>query len=309
MGGGPGGPAGAAGVRTPIEEDRSVRVASLAAEYEWGGAGPWSAVLGGGYAVQSREGRSDEEGAHALLGGRRTLGSAWAVRGSVARKIRFPTLRDLYGAGRSNPDLEAETTRQYELGLEHFFGGGGGGGEDGPRSHRVELVLFRIDADDFIQGLPGEPLANTEDTRRQGVELSGSHRVDRNGPGHRLDWSYTYLDAENRSPGADVPTIQNQPRHKAALAATLKLPFALEGRGDVLYVADSYALTRTRPTRRQELGDYTVLGLGLSRPIGHHLRLRAQVDNALDESYFESIGFPGPGRTWWLRLELGGLGD
>ena len=289
MGGGQGG----AAVRSPIDEDRSVRIASLAAEYEHS-AGPWSAVAGGGYAIQSREDRDDDEGVHALLGVRRALGSAWAIRGSVARKIRFPTLRDLYGAGRGNPDLEAETTRHYELGVERVFGG--------DRDHRVEMVLYRLDGDDFIQGLPGEPLANTEDTRRQGVELSGFHRL---GQRQRIDWSYTYLDAEDRSPGADTSTIQNQPRHKAALAATVRLPFALEGRGDVLHVADSYALSRTRPTRRMELGDYTLVSLGLSRPIGAHLRLRAQVDNLLDESYFESIGFPGPGRTGWLRLELG----
>ena len=280
-------------VTMPIDDDRSVRLTSLAAEYELTPDGPWSGVLGAGWAVQRRAGEGTEDGLNLLAGARRNLGPATLVRGSVARQVRFPTLRDLYSLDRGNPELTAERTLSYELGLEHDF--------DAGRSH-LELVLFRIYAHDFIQGLPGEPLSNTEEVRRQGVELSGRHRLGTQAHG---SWSYTYLDASNRSAGADVATIQNQPRHKAGLSLDWDTPFGLRLRGDVLYVAGNFALSRTRPTRTLELDGYTVLGLSLSQALrGDRLRLVARVANLLDESYAESIGFPGPGRTVLLGLEL-----
>ena len=98
---------------------------------------------------------------------------------------------------------------------------------------------------------------------------------------------------------------QNRPEHKLALAAEHDTRFGLRLRGEVLAVADSYALSRTLPTRAVELGDYAIVGLRLSQSLrGDRLRLTARVDNLLDEAYFDGIGFPGPGRTVFLGLEL-----
>ncbi len=53
----------------PFEEDRSARIASLAAEVELAPDGPFSAVLGVGYAAQSREVRAHDVHAHAATAG------------------------------------------------------------------------------------------------------------------------------------------------------------------------------------------------------------------------------------------------
>lgn len=90
--------------------------------------------------------------------------------------------------------------------------------QDGSGNSSLELAFFRTDADHFIQGTPGDILRNFRETRLQGIELKGWRRFTKN---LRLTWGYTYLDAKNRSPGADITTIQNQPEHKVALTWTM----------------------------------------------------------------------------------------
>lgn len=275
---------------TPIDESYQADVTSLAIEYELAPGGPWSAVAGVGFAAQNRPGTEEETGFHWLVGATRSVGAETTLRGSIARQIRSPTLRDLFDAERGNPDLVTERTLHYELGLETAVGA---------RS-RFELVLFRSDAEDFIQGVPGDRLANTERVRRQGAEL-----VLRRGLGDlRFVATYTFLDAENRSSDADVSAIQNQPEHSGSLAVDWAVSPALDLRAEVLVVADRFALSRTRPTRTLALADYAVLDLRGARSLGERLRLVGRVDNVLDESYEESIAFPGPGRTFFLGLEL-----
>lgn len=296
-GGGNGGGTGGGGggntvLSTPIDEDRSSDLASIALEAEWTPDSPFSAVVGLGYTSQGREGTaSDDADWNVLLGGAYAFDTQTQLTGSVARKVRFPNLRDLFAADRGNPDLQAERTLHSELALEH---------RSGDSTYRA--ALFRIDADDFIQGTPGDILRNTEEARFQGVELEGQHRV-----GKRLfgSWSYTLLDAENQSPNADVSTIQGRPEHRVVLTADYALPSGLNLRGEALFVGDNAALSRTRPTREMALDDYTVLDLIVSKTLlGDRLRLIGHLSNLLDEDYVESVGFPAPGRTLLFGVEL-----
>ncbi|MEM8997856.1 MAG: TonB-dependent receptor, partial [Acidobacteriota bacterium] len=232
-----------------------------------------------------------ETGVHWLVGATRALGEESRIRGSVARQVRFPTLRDLFDADRGNPDLRTERVLHYEIAGETSLG----------ERTRLELALFRSDAEDFVQGVPGGRLANTEQVRRQGLELTMRHR---SGP-LRVVGTYTWLDAEDRSPDAELETIQNQPEHSATLAVDYAAHGRLDLRADLRVVADRFALSRTRPTRSRALGDYAVLGLRAAWELRDGLRLVGRVENVLDEDYEESIAFPGPGRTVLVGLELG----
>lgn len=289
-GGGGNGGGGNDPITVPFDESYSADIASVAVEHEFVTDGPWSAVAGVGFAAQQRPGAEDETGLRWLLGARRSLSSTLAVRGSVARQVRFPTLRSLFNVDNGNPDLKAERTLNFELAAEAALN----------KNTRLELALFHSDAEDFIQGVPGGNLANTEEVRRQGVELTLGSRVG----AFRFQGAYTYLEAENRAPGANTTTIQNQPEHSGSLALDYSTSFDLDLRVEWRFVADRFALSRTRPTQARALGDYNLLGLRAAWAIQERLRLVARVHNALDENYEESIGFPGPGRTAVLGLEL-----
>jgi len=250
-------------------------------------------VAGVGYSEQSRGTGPGDDGVSYLLGANYHFGEATTLRGSAARKMRYPTLRDLYAADRGNPDLTAETTQTYDLALEHRFGATG---------LTLEGVLFWIDAEDFIERIPGGITQNFEEYRFRGVEFSaGYDGIER----LELDANYTYMDSENRSRGAGTTTLQNRPEHKFAVRVDYALTPAIRIGGNYLYAADSYALSRTTPTTTREVGDYGVLDLDASiELLQGSVRAYARIRNALDEDYAESYGFPQPGRAYVLGAEF-----
>jgi outer membrane cobalamin receptor len=220
------------------------------------------------------------------------VGDAASLRASASRQLRFPTLRDLYAADHGNPSLSAETTDTYEVAWRHDFRSAG---------LSFEAVLFRIEADDFIERpLSGGIVQNFEAYQFQGVELTLASQ----GAGS-FDWSagYTYTDSENQSSNADIKTLQNRPEHKFALRADYGFNNGLRVGGSWLYVADSYALSRTTPTTALKLADYNVFDLDASFTFGSNARVFGRIENLLDELYEENFGFPQAGRTYVLGAE------
>ena len=163
-------------------------------------------------------------------------------------------------------------------------------------------MLFRIDAEDFIERVPGGVTQNFEEYRFKGVELTATYNgLDR----LELTAGYTYMDSENRSSGADTTTLQNRPEQKFSLRVDYAATDAVRLGGTYLYAADSYTLSRTTPTTTRELGDYGVLDLDASILLMQgQLRAYARIRNVLDEDYEESFGFPQPGRAYVLGAEF-----
>jgi outer membrane cobalamin receptor len=277
----------------PIAQDESVDVYSLDVEGEFEVGRAAGIVAGLGYSQQSRADGKDDDGVSWLVGADYRLTEATTLRASAARKLRYPTLRDLYAADRGNPELSAETTYTVDLAARHQFATNG---------LAVEAVLFRIDAEDFIERVPDGITQNFERYRFTGVELTADYRpFERFG----LAASYTYIESENRSSGADTETLQNRPEHKLSLRVDYAFTPAIRVGGNYVYSADSYTLSNTTPTTTQELGDYGVLDLDASFELMQgRVRAYGRVHDAFDEDYQDSLGFPQPGRTWVLGAEL-----
>jgi len=194
-------------------------------------------------------------------------------------------LRDLYAVDRGNPELEPETTDTYELGWRQDFSSAG---------LAFEAVLFHIDADDFIERpLTGGLVQNFEAYQFPG---RGGHPCEPLIGSLRLDRGHTWTDSENQSSGADIETLQNRPEHKFALRADYEFAggWRVGGPGSTSPTATP-CRARRRP-RAQELGDYNVLDLDVSFEFGGNARVYARIENALDELYEESFGFPQAGR-------------
>jgi outer membrane cobalamin receptor len=291
-GGGGGGGGGSTTAARPFAEDESLNLFSVGAEAELPMTDSLGLIAGLGYSRQDRSDGPGDDGSSWLLGARYALSEAGSLRASASRQIRYPTLRDLYAADRGNPDLEPETTDTIELAWRHDF--------TTPRV-ALEAVLFHIEADDFIERIPGGITQNFEAYRFQGLELTAARRE--TGP-FGLSASYTYTDSENQSRDADTTILQNRPEHKFALRVDYEIRPSLRVGGTWLYVADSYALSRTTPTTTLKLDNYNVLDLDVSFGLGPRGRVFARVENALDELYEESFGFPQAGRTFVLGAEL-----
>jgi len=270
-----------------------VSLYSVAGEWEKPFTDNLSGVAGTSWNRQRRDDADDADEWAYLVGARYLFTDSTRLRGSYARQIRFPTLRDLYETGRGNPQLEPEKTDNFELALQHDL-------LDGRST--VELLLYRVDAEDFIErGLSGFA-ENFEELRFQGVELSGAYAT---GEKLRLRMAYTYLDSENRGENAETTAVQNRPEHKLSLRADYDFATGTRFYGAYLYVDDGLALSRNTPVTTTGVGDYNVIDIGVSQSLWNdRVRLIGRVENLFDEDYQESFGFPQPGRRFYVGAEF-----
>ena len=282
------------GARADFDEHHDVQVFSAAAEQELKLAPRVSGVLGAGYAEQRREGVIDDDYTY-LAGVRVDVTDTTAVRGSLARKIRFPTLRDLFARDGGNPDLQTEVSQNYEIGLEQAL----------PEIRGAfSVALFHIDAENFIERENGI-FSNISALRFRGVETTAVYRGIDN---LELSGSYSYLDASNETPDAQTSRLQNRPAHKLTASLNYKFDGGLSVNADYLYIAGSYALSGggdggSGVVAALELDSYQVVNVGLKQDVlGTAAQLFGRVENLFDENYAETFGFPQPGRTFYAGM-------
>ncbi|MDP5070873.1 MAG: TonB-dependent receptor, partial [Congregibacter sp.] len=124
-----------------------------------------------------------------------SLGSAWSMRAELASGYRFPSLSERYFSGTTprgdvlgNPDLEAETRRNAELGLRFA-----------PASLALQggLSAYYSDLQDYIERYAVDPqtvsFRNLDDASIQGLELDVSFQTGQ--VNHRL--SYQWQEGED----------------------------------------------------------------------------------------------------------------
>jgi len=292
-GGGGGGGGGSSTTVERIDAGHAVDIYSIAAEYEVARDKPASFVFGIGQNWINIPGRGRVDDTSFTVGAVYAQPGLPGLHASIARKIRFPTLRDLFAADRGNPDLNPEVTLNYEVGVEHTF-----------RQLPVTggVTLFRIDAEEFIERIDGGRTQNFEELRFQGaeVELGYAPTTD-----SRFRFSYTLLDSENRSPDAPIETLQNRPRHKLAFRADHDFAFGAEAQFELVHNRERYVLSRGDADRAKELDDYTVVNMAVAQPLWNdRVWLTLRAENLLDADYAESFGFEQPGRTVFVGLKL-----
>jgi vitamin B12 transporter len=211
------------------------------------------------------------------------LGQWGASRIAVARKIRFPTLRELFDQYQGSPHLAPENTLTYEIGHRVSRAWGYAG-----------LNLFRSDVDNLIAGGGDDNhFKNAQTATLQGVEVaSGVMPVER----VRLDITYTYLDttAHDRiplGPSADS-AVQHKPAHRFNGILQVSLPWELLLRMEGLYTSEQ--LDQFHGVYM--VGGFALWNVQITRPVGKWLSVFTGADNLLDTDYEQKIGMPEPGR-------------
>jgi vitamin B12 transporter len=270
--------------RSDFDEEQDLRAYSAALQYEAWPAQGVGVVLGGAYHAQ--DGEEMESDFSCLAGGWYDLSERTRLKVSWARKVRFPSIRQLYDVSAGNPGLQAERSLHYELGVERSFSGG-----------LVSVTGFAIDALDFIEKDETEFYQNFQEYRFRGVELAAEKGL---GGGLLLRGSYAFMDTENRSPGNDREELQHRPRHKVGLEGSGRLSFGLMPYLSVMRVAGQLFYDRDGkpPREKKSLNDYTVVEARLRQRLGGgRLELELGVDNLLDEDYEQSYGLPQAGRV------------
>jgi iron complex outermembrane receptor protein/outer membrane receptor for ferrienterochelin and colicins len=233
---------------------------------------------------------------------------------SVGRKIRFPTMRNLYSTGivgpKGNPDLKEESSINYEVGTKWKV----------TDTILLESAFFYNDITDLINfdNQTGR-FEQYHDAYMTGIETNLSSQLTRTLFG-RI--GYTFLTARNRSP----VTIQND-THAALVYTPSDLPYRpahkldFELRQDFSFgtkinLNGSFVSERTYynhadtsnindlVAKKETLDSYFLLNIKASQDITKHAEIFMSVENLFNENYQDLFQFAGKGRTVWAGVKL-----
>jgi len=167
-----------------------------------------------------------------------------------------PTVEQLFAFPQfgSNPDLEPEDSRNFELGYRGRWGSG----------LRFDAAVFRLDTDNEIIFVPdpvgfGGDNRNIGQTRRTGVEAAVRSRV---GSNIELFVNLTLTDSEFRNgpnEGKEVPLV---PRERLSAGIDAGMPAGFTLRADGLFVGEQ-VLDNDEANSGPLLSSYTIINLRL----------------------------------------------
>lgn len=227
------------------------------------------------------------------------------LRASYAEGFKAPTLYQLY-SDYGTASLVPEIARSFDAGIEQSL----------LADHvRASATWFHRDTRHQIdfQSCPSEQTsddtsicyerpdgtyANIDRARSEGVEFALSLR-----PIEALSVtaSYTWLDAENRSPGIDYGNdLARRPHDSVSVSVDYTLPFGLSLGGTVLSVGDSYD-DKDNVTR---LDGYALVSVRAEMPVGHGVSLYGRIENLFDVHYQTVATYGSYGRAAYAGVRL-----
>jgi outer membrane cobalamin receptor len=277
-----------------FDNDWELEIYTASAEYRVSPLDRLHLVMGYGYSGLEKESGSDDSKGFFQAGATYDLFDTTSIKGSFAKKIRFPSLKQLYETtSGGNPELTTEESYNYELGIEQVL----------PGNVMVGVTCFYIDARDYIEKDDATDLyENNEDYRFKGIELTTEKRFQEN---IFIRAGYTYMETEDRSSNSFKDELQYRPEHKFTLEGNYEFKCGLAIYSSLLYVADQYHYSGTTPVVKASLEDYTIVNLKLEqRLFDGKMYLYVGADNLFDEEYEESYGLPREGSTIYGGLRL-----
>lgn len=278
-------------IAVSFDDDQHLQGYTAALQYDVSPREVLGLVAGVGYHHQNRTGDGKGDASY-LAGVRYDIRDNTRLRASLSRKVRFPSIRQLYETGSGDPTLRAERSMHWELGIAQQLAD----------KATVSAVGFVIDARDFIEKDQSNLFQNFETYRFRGFELMlESNPVD----ALSLAASYAHLRTTDKSAGAGRETLQYRPRHTASLQMTCRFGFGLSAYGSVLYVVDQVFYSESTPVQKKALNNYAIANIRLRQVlIPDMLECYMGVDNLFDRHYEQSYGLPQPGRMARSGLKL-----
>lgn len=147
------------------------------------------------------------------------------VLGAVGEYSQFPSFESLFGR-QGNPELRAERSRHYVLGVEHGLGKGTRVRLEGFDQEHAGLLFapgteWRLEGEDIVPPLPNAPLRNALSGRSRGVELLAQRRS-ANGLSGWVAYTYGHARLHDEEGGLDFDTDFDQ-RHTLTVFGSYRL--------------------------------------------------------------------------------------
>lgn len=227
---------------------------------------------------------------------RYALSDNWSLRASAGRKVRFPTMRELFGEALNrflvNPDLGAEASLSAELGFVRS--GATWSGEVVGFFNRTYDTIDRRNIE--VNGQWLRQRVNLEGSRVVGAEAVATARPLR---GLRLDGSLTYANAEAFEDGETQKLAE-----KPEWLGTLTSGYQLSGGFSVMLqgVYTGRAFSPDEENILQPLPTSLVLNARAAYRLTRVRRrvlsaeLFARINNLTDEVVLPQLGLPAAGR-------------
>lgn len=206
------------------------------------------------------------------------------IRGSAGKGFKSPTIRQLYYTElyqhgtywyRSNPDLEAETSWGYSLGVEQGIGEG----------LLFDLTFFRndikdkvinIDTGEYEDGLPITTYQNVSNAYTQGIEFSLKAILAKGLTGNL---SYAFTDTEDEETGKELTYVPTN-NVTAGMEYTY-LPFDLTCSATIQYADEMY----TDSDNTSKTDDYTLVDFKVSKRFMNNYTVSFEGNNVFDSDY------------------------
>ncbi|HXV86396.1 MAG TPA: TonB-dependent receptor [Gemmatimonadales bacterium] len=302
----------ATGTFPTLEYQQHILSAGL--EYELRAVDPVILTAGASYDASFSPRTGDKPAHDPLTDYSATLGAAWDpggpvfVRGSVGRKTRFPTMRELFGESLNrfliNPGLEPEYSVLAEVAV-------------GLRSPRLsgEIIPFGTFTSNTIDQrnvtLPGETRPrreriNLRGSRVLGVEIAGAARPRQD---LQVEGHLTFMHVRRlQALPADPTRLSEKPDALGRLSLTYSPVFGFRTQVEAVYTGRAFSLDDNDafvPLARSLVLN-TRLGYRFELPDLRSLELFVYVANLADQLVEPQLGLPGAGRSvqGGLRADL-----
>ncbi|HHH39997.1 MAG TPA: TonB-dependent receptor [Sedimenticola sp.] len=209
------------------------------------------------------------------------------VYASYGTAYKAPTFNDLYyqdpWGSSGNPDLDAEKSKSWELGLS-----------GSPAWGTWRVNLYRTDIDDLIQWLEVAPFTwqprNVSRARIDGAELA----LDTTIAGWRIAGELTLMDPRDRNSDNQLPG-----RPKQNLRLDLDRRFGALGIGATL---QSRSHSYSDADNKVKADGYTLLDLRTSYRLSPAWVIRGRLGNLFDKNYQTVAGYNSPGRDLFVSI-------
>ena len=216
-----------------------------------------------------------------------TLRASWG-QGFKAPTI-FQTTFFCCGATEPNPDLQAETSEAFDIGLDWRSSDG-----------RAQAGMTYFDQEtenqiDFSFAVGG--YQNIERVNSQGVELYGTYALS--------DWvsvsaNYAYIDTED-GVGNDVTRI---PEHSGDVTIGFDPDGPFSGNLLLRYNGEEQDDTNFDGVPDTSVDSWTRIDLNGSYDFNDTVELFARIENLLDEDYQQVLGYGTPDRSGYVGVRL-----
>ena len=291
-GGGGGGGGGRGGTRPAAFDerafsiDRHLDVYSSGAEWQVHPVTRLGTVFGAAVNLQRRPGGASSATPTWIAGVSYAATGALKLRASATRKVRVPSIDQLFDASAGNPELRAEHAYGVDAGADYQL-----------RGSTLSLSTFATNAHDFIERESGLPFENHDRYRFRGAEVAAQTpwipHVD-------LRVAYGFLDADDLTDG--TRPLQTRPRHRGSLEWMWRPMAASAIRGAVSSTGAQLFDSRGAVPVQLEAGGYTLVDIGFTHTVARRYDIAFDVTNLFDRLYDQAYALPREGRAALLTL-------